>query len=239
MNVKTNPNVLDCTVAYNKYGGYCVPTSSRQRPAASVILSNDVYEPETINFMRANGGNGDIVHAGTYFGDFLPALSTGCTNGQTIWAFEPSLENYRCAKLTLDINAIENVELVHAGLGSKRGKLKIITTDSEGVSLGGGCQIVLDEETDSQKFERTDIVTLDETIGVDREISIVQLDVEGFEKEALMGALKTIRRCKPILILEVLPHSGLLRSEWFSQNILSLGYHQDMKLHRNIVFSCY
>jgi len=69
---------LKCHVSYNKYGGYCVPDSSRHRPAAKMVLANDVYEPKTIEFMRRECGSGDIIHAGTYFGDFLPALSSTC-----------------------------------------------------------------------------------------------------------------------------------------------------------------
>ena len=62
---------LKCFVSYNKYGGYCVPESSRFRPAALAILSNDIYEPKTIEFMMSNCADGDIIHAGTYFGDFF------------------------------------------------------------------------------------------------------------------------------------------------------------------------
>jgi len=67
------PGVLGCFVAYNPYGGYCVPQSSHHRPAAQMILRGRVWEPDTIKFVRD--------HAGTYFGDFIPALSAGCADG--------------------------------------------------------------------------------------------------------------------------------------------------------------
>lgn len=54
---------LKCTVSYNMYGGYCVSLSSRHRPAARKILSNDVYESKTIKYISSNCGNGDVVHA--------------------------------------------------------------------------------------------------------------------------------------------------------------------------------
>ena len=68
-------DVLKCKISYNKYGGYCVPLSSHYRPAAKTVLSKKVYEPDTIEYMLKNCKSGDVVHAGTYFGDFLPALS--------------------------------------------------------------------------------------------------------------------------------------------------------------------
>ena len=45
-----------------------------------------------------------------------------------------------------------------------------------------------------------------------------------------------INRWKPIIILEVLPDSTLVNSEWFLSNILSIGYSITKKLHGNLVF---
>ena len=77
-------------------------------------------------------------------------------------------------------------------------------------------------ETDEGNTEgaiSVEVVAVDEVIPSERKISIIQLDVEGFEKPALAGALKSIRRWKPILILEGLPDE-----EWLFANILQLGY---------------
>ena len=52
-----------------------------------------------------------------------------------------------------------------------------------------------------------------------RNVSIIQLDVEGFEQPALKGAMTTIARCRPILILETLADHT-----WFTERILCLGY---------------
>lgn len=230
-------SALKCSVSYNRYGGYCVPESSRDRPAAKKILSHDVWEPATIEYMISNNGIGDIVHAGTYFGDFLPALSRGCTRDSVVWAFEPNLENYRCAKITLEINDISNIILANAGLGARQEELLLKTVDENGRSLGGASQIIIDEVTVGRVgIETTRIVTVDDTVGTDRAVSIIQLDVEGHEKEALTGALKTIQRCLPILILEVWPDSNLLGSQWFSENILKLGYCKVEEIYDNSVF---
>jgi hypothetical protein len=74
------------------------------------------------------------------------------------------------------------------------------------------------------------VVTVDETVPPDRAVSIVQLDVEGFEQNALMGAYKTILRCKPILLVETLP-----KEEWLAENIFPLGYRVAGNLHGNTV----
>ncbi|WP_367154165.1 FkbM family methyltransferase [Methylomonas sp. HYX-M1] len=228
---------LKCKISYNRYGGYCVPLSSHHRPAAQKVLAKAVYEPDTIEYMLENCQSGDVVHAGTYFGDFLPALAKGIPGNAKVWAFEPNPENYRCARITLDLNGIENTVLTHAGLGEKQETRLIKTRDANGLALGGASRIVSGNTSDEIGTEAVRIVTIDDTVESDRTVSIIQLDVEGYEKEALAGGLKTIRRCLPIIILEVLPNSTLLGSEWFSNNILSLGYKKIQDLHGNSVFS--
>ncbi len=79
-------DALKCVISYNKYGGYCVPNSSRHRPAAQKILFNKVHEAKTIEYMVSKSDmNGEIVHAGTYFGDFLPALSKNLPPPKNSW----------------------------------------------------------------------------------------------------------------------------------------------------------
>lgn len=229
-----SPAILQCCIAYNKYGGYCVPLSSSHRPAARKILSGNVYEPRTIEFLMSHCGDGDIIHAGTYFGDFLPALSKSIAPRAKIWAFEPNFENYRCASITLQINGIQNVELMHAALGERSHSHVIITTDIRGHALGGGSQMLAADNTNiSSRTEDVQIVALDEMIPSNRKISIIQLDVEGYEKQVLLGALKTIRRCMPIIILEFLPDD-----KWLAENILSLGYRVAKQINLNTVLTC-
>ncbi len=224
-------DILQCQIAYNRYGGYCVPGSSQSRPACEAILSGDVWEPQTIELMRKECGTGDIVHAGAFFGDFLPALSQAAASNTKIWAFEPSIENYRCAKITSEINRLVNVELTHAALGARRDNARIKTIDAAHGALGGSATI------SSDGTEDVDVVTIDE-ITQGRNVSIVQLDVEGYERQALEGAMAVIRRCRPLLIVEALKGSTLLESDWFGTSVLSLGYRVTDRLHGNAVLRC-
>lgn len=229
-------NVLKCEIAYNKFGGYCIPRSSAHRPAAKTVRMGGVYEPNTIDYMRENCGDGDIVHAGTYFGDFLPALSNAAAPQAKIWAFEPNSENHRCAKITIELNSLPNIILNHAGLGEQSQSLFVQTTDEKGQSLGGGSRIVTSTHDESAQVVK--IVTIDETLPSDRRVALIQLDVEGFEQQACAGGMRTIRQWRPTLILEALPGVEFEKSEWFATNILNLGYRRITKLHENLVYAC-
>jgi hypothetical protein len=120
---------LHCCIAYNKYGGYCVPMSGVHRPAARRVLAGEVWEVPTIEFMSSRYTGGDIVHAGTYFGDFLPPLARFASEDARIWAFEPNPESYRCARITVEINQLGNVHIMNAGLGERSEVLDFVTTD--------------------------------------------------------------------------------------------------------------
>ncbi len=233
--------VLKCKITYNRYGGYCVPVSSQHRDAARTLLAHGVYEPETIEFIRSKSSSGDIIHAGAYFGDFLPALSHGLSAGSLLWAFEPNPENFMCARITTLINGLKNVKLFHGGLGAED-KTALMQIADESGALGGGSffsdtQSVM-EDSISNNGAEVPLIMIDSVIPPDRKISVLQLDVEGYETAALKGGMATIRRNRPILILENWPGSSLLSGQWFHDSILSLGYRQSGSLHGNVILSC-
>ena len=236
--VCTHDGVLDCQIAYNVHGAYCVPNSSRHRSAPRRILRGDVYEPGTIDFIVANCGDGDIVHAGTYFGDFLPALSRGVAAGCQVWGFEPNRESFRCAEVTVLLNGLDNVNLINAGLSAEPGEAQLRVADDLGTPLGGKSQLAdAPAGRDAGTVVPVELTTVDATVPGDRPVSVIQLDVEDHEQAALTGAMATIRRTKPLLLIEVRKGNTLLASDWWRDNILSLGYRQVAEMHRNIAFT--
>lgn len=234
VNARSRPaRVLQCRIAYNAYGGYCVPLSSRHRPAAWTILAGNVWEAETIQFLATHCQGGDVVHAGTYFGDFLPALSCAVDADAKVWAFEPNPENYRCACVTVFVNELQSVELTNAALGERPGVLPLVTRGVQGASLGGASRIAqAGGRRDDKRSVDVRVVTIDEMVPSDRQVSVIQLDVEGFERQALAGALATIRRSKPILVLESMPET-----RWLAENLGTLGYRVTHRINGNFVLS--
>jgi FkbM family methyltransferase len=212
---------LDCTVARNRHGLYCVPRSSRDKHEAEKILQSRVWEPETIELLSRRDPTGDIVHAGTFFGDFLPALARSRTSGALVWGFEPNRESYRCAQITTLLNDLPNVVLTHAALDARAGGTALLATSYRGgATSGGGSHIVRDpQRAGGRDTEEVDLVSIDEAVGPDRSVAVVQLDVEGHEQQALAGAMGTIARCRPLIVLERMPSE-----EWFAENLAPLGY---------------
>jgi FkbM family methyltransferase len=196
---------IDCTLSENALGRYCIPKSSQHRPAPQAVLRGDVWELETIDFMRRHVGDRDIVHAGMFFGDFLPGLASAMAPGRTIYGFEPNAENFTAAQWTVALNGLANVRLFNTGLGAEPKQARM-RTSLHGRALGGASHMIDQPGPgDDGGVDAVDLVTIDASLPASADIGILQLDIEGYEEFALHGGIGTIRRCLPIIILETVP----------------------------------
>ncbi|HEY2813192.1 MAG TPA: FkbM family methyltransferase [Acidimicrobiales bacterium] len=217
-------------MATNVHGVYCVPHSSHGRPAAQAVLAGQVWEPDTIAFLVEHA-TADVIHAGTYFGDFLPALDRAVPPDGRVWAFEPNPENHRCASITVALNGATSTRLHHAGVGARASTARLEVVDERGVPLGGGSRLVPDTRGNGTAVD-IDVVAIDDVVPTDRVVSVIQLDVEGYEREALTGAMATIERCRPVLVVEQLD------DVWLDEHLAPLGYRETGPgLHGNRVFA--
>jgi FkbM family methyltransferase len=212
----------DCLFARNVHGLYCIPKSAAHRDETLTILKGDVWEPDTIQFIIDRAEGGMVIHAGASYGDFLPALAAGCSQ---VAAFEPNREAHMCAEITLVLNRIENVALVWGALGAEHGTGTLATADHEKVPLGGASMMV--DSDDSRKKETVPIWTIDGSVTGD--IRVIHLDVEGYELEVLAGAVGTIERCSPVLVLE-----QAIDRAWFDE--YAPGYRQAGTVEYNHVY---
>ena len=101
---------------------------------------------------------------------------------------------------------------------------------NNGINLGGASRIIKNTKSTGKTID-VEIIRIDDIIPNNRSISILQLDVEGYEKEVLCGALETIKRCSPLLILE--DNNKIINSDWFEKHIGSMGYQIKQKIHEN------
>lgn len=135
--------------------------------------------------------------------------------------FEPDYLNYRC----LALNAPErNIIKIQAALGYERCALALVKEP-------GNCGAHYVK--DGMDFYTLRLDDLNLPI-----CDLIQLDIEGYEFEALKGADKTIKRCSPVIVLELKGHEERYGTKeqdilnWLSER----GYRQASRIHRDIVF---
>lgn len=221
-------------LARNMFGIYCIPIVFNNRAEAQKVMQGEVWEQETLEFLREQAGDGDVVHAGTFFGDMLPGLSSACGIKGVVWAFEPNEISYKAAKMTAKINQASNIILTHAALGECEGMTDMLVRNAGGHNLGGICRIEPEKKHPPALTDRVRVVSLDQIIPQHRRVSVIHLDVEGYEHQVLKGALSLIRKDRPVIVLETVPPQP-----WFGQaSIQDLGYQRLKNLGGNAVFAC-
>lgn len=143
-----------------------------------------------------------------------------------VMSFEPHPENYACA--TENVRHLENVIMFDTALSSKEKPFSINRDAIEDYNSGA---FYIKEDKASKKTA----FTIDKFMI--EHLDFICLDVEGSEHEVLKGALETIERCKPVILIEEkdLPHC---ESNPARQLLESLGYHEAVKVHRDVVFVC-
>ena len=138
-----------------------------------------------------------IIDAGAHVGDTLTPLShTAIKNNKnvTLYGIDPDKTKISFIDEVCKINSLTNVKTIVGGLSNKKGtgKLKILDHIPH-----AGAWIVDDKGNDFN------IYTIDQLFR-DKKISLIHLDVEGYEYRSLLGATETLRKYKPFLVVEIL-----------------------------------
>jgi FkbM family methyltransferase len=148
-----------------------------------------------------------VIHAGGNCGVWSKIYSPLF---KEVVTFEPNDINFECFKRNVDE---QNVTIYKAGLSDKEGFCKSV--DGDGDKNYGALQI---EEAD----EGIPMMTID---SLNLNPDLIQLDVEGFEENAIRGARNTIMRSRPIIIIEQkkLAKNGMNDAE-IARMIQRMGY---------------
>lgn len=110
---------------------------------------------------------------------------------ETVYAFEPAEDTYEC--LVHNVSTLENVLPFHAALGSLSGQGRV--TDDASRKGNTGSRFMQIDESGSISVVCLDDIELED-------LDFLKLDVEGFEHAALLGAESTVRRFKPVVLIE-------------------------------------
>lgn len=206
---------------------YFVPKYAVHRPVAGKILRKRYISPPLNALVERvmEWRPGSILHAGAFFGDMLPLFSR--LTPSRVYAFEPVLENYVLARHVIERNELDNVLLFHAGLAERTRPGKVETMMVSTRHRGGASFVVSDPERPTHATQRVSLFPID-NLAID-DLSLLQLDVEGFERRVLEGALETIRRNEPVIVLED-------NRDDCAELLSSLGYRRSGSLNRDHLY---
>ena len=153
----------------------------------SVFQYGEFSPEECAHIIQLAGeNNGLVLDIGANIGCVTQALVAA---GQQVYAFEPQPELFKLLELNCPTAGLHS-----CALGSKSGYADMPAVDYSkrgnfgGLGIGAGVGLKVEVKT-LDSFNYTNV-------------SLIKLDVEGYELEVLKGAVDTIKRCQPIIYLE-------------------------------------
>lgn len=163
--------------------------------APALVVFGDVIDPELFLVRRVLLPGAIVVDAGAAIGQFT--VVAGQTPGTTIHAYEPSSANLPSLRRNAELNGLaDRVVVHHAALSHYEGTANFRTTSNAFLSqLSGDCQDL--------GSETVPVLTLtDELRRLQIEhVDILKVNVAGYEREVLEGAMPLFARGSVTLVV--------------------------------------
>ena len=162
-----------------------------------------------------------IIDGGAYIGDSIHLFKNLFGKSQ-IYSFEPVKSTFETLSKIFQADAAQGKVIpINKGLGSQAGSLRISRTRPANDALAS---LKVDYNV-KDLYEEVEVTTIDQEVKErNLQVGLIKLNVEGFETEAIKGALHTIREQKPLLVISV----GMMPQEFYELKPfieqLNLGY---------------
>ncbi len=161
------------------------------------IYYTGTYEKGALAVMKRILREGDLfVDAGANIG--LMSLFASGLVGHTgkVYAFEPNPETAAILRENIRINGAVNIEVSEYAIGKSPGKARIY--ERWDLNRGSATLIRPDVETGSHEVS---VTTLSQFLRDEKAVRLVKLDIEGYEPEALEGAMELLQREDPPMLM--------------------------------------
>ncbi|MFJ8102456.1 FkbM family methyltransferase [Lysinibacillus sp. NPDC096212] len=133
-----------------------------------------------------------IIDGGAYIGDTVTIFNEFLKMDCMIHSFEPSKSNFSKLNDFIQEQHLTNVITVQAGLGRENVELFINSIENT---------VDPSYSISSEGNEKINVISIDEYVRRNelKNISLIKLDIEGYELDALKGAYETIKALRPRL----------------------------------------
>lgn len=160
---------------------------------------NQIYDFQTIEVMnRALTKGGNCVDVGCHTGVMMDEMLRISPRGSH-WGFEPLPDLYQ--GLAMKYQGVANVSILNLALSEAAG-----TVSFQHVVTNPGYSGLKQRRYDrpDERIEEITVKTalLDDVIPESASVEFIKIDVEGAELQVLRGAVKTISRCRPVIVFE-------------------------------------
>jgi FkbM family methyltransferase len=177
-----------------------VRLSARETLGLHWLVYGPFEHPERDYAARAVARGGWAIDVGANVGVFSVTLAQALTGGGRLIAVEPLQDNLRRLQQNLAESGIDAVSLVAAAVGAEPGRARLWSAaDTAYASLNA------DSAGRAAVGVEVEVTTLDRVWDAHGNplVRFIKVDVEGAEIEALRGAQRLLKACRPDLLIEV------------------------------------
>ena len=187
---------------------------------SSLYYSGTFEEPEEKIIESVLKPGMTALDIGANFGYHTFRMAHLVSPGGTIYAFEPTSWAFEKLIMNAEINAsLNNIQFFKIGLGD---------TNIDNTNISFQSSYRLDAQR-SDSIERISIAKLDSVVETHeiRQIDFVKMDVDGYEFKVISGALQSLKRFQPSVLLEISPEAMITNGddpEDLIAMLISIGY---------------
>ncbi len=171
------------------------------------IRTRGSWGPEQVDLFKRLVQPGEtVLDIGANIGHHSVVLSKLVGPAGRVLAFEPQPFVFRVLEANLALNECANCESYRLALGNSNSQSCMAPLDYERDAWNVGGLGLSDTGRDPSggQFVAVQVRRLDDLLpGL--KVDFIKCDAEGFDHEVLKGALQTLLRCKPIILVEVAP----------------------------------
>lgn len=177
-----------------------------------LIESDGIIESEIIS---VGSWNAELLESCDYFiADGSVIIDIGANTGFEsiyfakkfpnclVYSYEPTSYAYTSLEASRALNYLSNLKTYKLGVGEGSYEIEINSPTANSGNKGAA-SINNNYDVDETFIKETiQIVPLDSHIEEDVKVSFIKIDTQGYELNVLKGAIKTIKRNKPVILFE-------------------------------------
>jgi FkbM family methyltransferase len=155
--------------------------------------------------------NSVVIECGCHIGVHTVKLASLC---KKLYAFEPMPNTHKVLAKNIRLNGIQNTILYQKGVADKPGMTKYawsIQGNPGGSGLANNPMGVPSWCPPMNEDVPVELTTID-SMDLDQ-LDFMKIDVEGYEPLVIKGAINTIKKYKPVIIMEIWISHDTTRSD--------------------------
>lgn len=158
-----------------------------------------------------------VLDIGAHIGYFSLVMASLVESKGKVYAFEPSRENLSLLKKNIIRNGFKNVALISNAVGNYQGNAKLYHSKTSSADHS------LSERNGKQGYEIVKVISIDNYFkNYKGKIDFIKIDVQGYEGQVILGALKLIKKNPHIKIISEFWPRGLKMSGLDPKKYLNL-----------------